>query len=267
MLYDPDRDFLFLKTTKTAGTSLEYALGPSLSARSLLTPIIDRGYNATWARTTWTSPRSVLRGLRELEGEGNPHRNPLARESFTLRRALWLDLLDGRGPRRLAFSPVFSREHAHMTAAEVRDRLGEERFARATRLAVVRHPYQQAVSMWFHVRATDPRYVDTPFAAWLEANPHVLNWNRTIMSIDGRCVVDRVVRYEDLPDALVPHLRAVGVDPWDVLHRLRGASLNAGSRPRTGTSPREVIDAASRRLIDEVCAFEFDDLGYDRRMW
>lgn len=264
MLYDPERNFLFLKTTKTAGSSIEYLLGPVLSERSLRTPI-KTDYDRTVARVTWTSWREARNayraGLLPVAVLGRVDGRRLPPTPGTVLRDIWWR----RGPVNLIGVGGFAREQPHMTASEVRARIGLEAFDRALKVAVIRHPYEHITSMYFHSRATDARHRDTPFGPWLEANQHLLTWNRRIVTIDGRCALDVVLRHEDLPGCLAEPLRRIGVDPGPILERLTTTRLLAESRPKAAAgSAAEVIDARSQALIDEVCWFEFELGGYRR---
>lgn len=263
MLYDPQHNLIFLKTTKTAGCSLEAALAPSLSRKSIVTPIgsvsMNDGKRAihdrTYGRTQWAALPSILHGI--LKFRKMP-------DGSSLLVHFWRDLKEGRGPRRLAFTPYFTRYTPHMRADEVCAVLGPEVFARALTFAVIRHPYEHAVSMYFYVMATDANFRGWTFRDWLLANTHLMIWNRTIISLNGTCAVKHLLRYEDMPGALVPVLREANIPHEPVMERFSVNRINAQWRPTKGAMAAEVIDSYSKELIDATCCWEFELGRYEK---
>ena len=160
-----DPAFVFLKTRKTAGTSIEMALEPCCA---------PPGHQVVERTEPVVSDRGIV-GARLV---------PVRKSRLP------------RFARKLAL-PEW---HSHMTAKDARRRLGARRFAAATKISAVREPFARVVSL-FHwqmksrnIPVADPH---DAFARWIRTDwPTDLD----VVAIDGRVVVDRFIRFEHLAE-------------------------------------------------------------------
>jgi hypothetical protein len=86
-----------------------------------------------------------------------------------------------------------------------------------------------------------------------------LQWNVLDM---GRLRYDRVLRLETLDDTLIPTLAELGM-PQAMLARVRG--LNRANASAYDQAKDSYLTPAARRLIEEVYARDFAELGYPVR--
>ena len=164
MIVSHQNRFIFLRTFKTAGTSIEIALSRHCGPEDVLTRLVEPGDEE----------------LRESLGHRGPQNHLRPRD-------------DRPGTRE--FSP-------HMVANFAKQQFPDA-WNSYFKFAVVRNPWEVCASAYAmrvaHGKQRDRGFselVRSPrFAAWAE------RW-RNIFTIDGRIAVDEVVRYEDLTSSL-----------------------------------------------------------------
>ena len=217
-----DPGFVFLKTRKTAGTSIEMALEPYCA---------PPGHVVAEQTNPVVSPRGVV-GAR---------------------------LVPYRTTRLPGFAERFlpPEWHSHMSAADIRRRMGARAFEAALKISAVRNPFARTVSL-FHwsmrsrkIDVTDPH---AAFADWVRGD-----WpdDRSVVEIDGKSVVDRFVRYEHLSADLADVATALGLS-LD-LEALPHAKNNADARQG---AIADYFDAGSERIVRDRLAWAFAAGGY-----
>lgn len=167
--------FIFLKTNKTAGTSVEIALARFCGTGDIITPISpadektrkDLGYRgaqnflAAWYEY---NPRDILRYLRK-----------------------------GRKKRRF---------YNHIPAKKIKPRIGSEIWNNYFKFCIERNPWDRAVSLyhWKYKKATQP----PSFSEYIQSDiPYRLKHHGIdVYTINGEIAVDRICRYENLEEEL-----------------------------------------------------------------
>lgn len=160
---------IFFKTKKTAGTSFEVALSHYCSDACIITPI---------------SPDDELQRRR----------------------------LDCCGPRNFEEKHRLGREEAthlnynikgdfanHMTAARIKQQVGQARFDRYCKITIHRDPLDALVSQYFYQQKVHPDRVPD-FAQWCATNKEKAVHNFMIAPLSGPNKCDIVLRYESLVD-------------------------------------------------------------------
>lgn len=219
--------FVFVKTKKTAGTSIEIALSGICGPDDVITPISPtdeaerrrlghRGPQNLEPPRTWEA-RRLLRSLRGRRGPQFRNHSPAAAVRRLLPRAVW-----------------------------------EEYFT----FCFDRNPWDRAVSL-YHWLGGQRRFGSIAKFLRSGAERPFSNYDR--YSIDGIVALDRVYRYEDLEDALAEVSRRLALpNPLSLpAHRAKG-SARADRRHYT-----EVLDVDDREWIAVVCAREIRLLGYE----
>jgi hypothetical protein len=150
----------------------------------------------------------------------------------------------------------------HLLAAQIRAEVGADRFHSYFRFAVVRNPFDRAVSQFSYMRGRpDLRAFvgmaeDTSFTRYLGligARRHV-QWEPQCSFIydgDGSSLVDFVARFETLEADMAEVFARLGIDA-SLPHR------NATDRPPY----RELHTAETRSLVEEMYGEDLDRLGY-----
>ena len=227
MIVSHEHKFIFLKTKKTAGTSIELALSQLCGPADIITPLtgIDEALRAggrgaqNWRlHGWWGSPRPLLKR------------------------------------RWFKFTAEDYGFYNHMPAAAARALLDEKIWRSYFKFAFDRNPWDRQVSFYHHRY----RHEKEPpsFASFMHQDCHARINNYDIYSIDGDVSVDFVGRFESLADDLKLALQRVGLSLAAELPR-------AKTTFRRGDAPyREYYDEDTRESVARWYAREIKLLDY-----
>ncbi len=221
--------FIFVKTRKTAGTSIEAFLSPHCGPDDVLTPLRppEAGHQA----------RHYQRFF-----------NPLP------------ELLDGGGRgivqtvkdlvRRRAFRP-------HMWAREIKPRVSADVWDTYFKFCVDRNPWDKALSYYHHLIAQGRQF--SSMDDYIQGADDCLNLP-FYSAGDGTVIVDRVIRYERLNEELSEVFSELGV-PFDGSLGVRAkGGYRSDRRPYWEVLSAEQVDAIAQRYSAEIAL-----LGYEPR--
>lgn len=231
MIYSKRNNFIFLKTRKTGGTSVELVLRAVCGPEDIITPVDEKGPSAV------TEQNYMMR-------------RPDWRLKHRIRWTLGL-----RAPRFSPFIPI--PDHIH--AADVRRHVGAEAFDRAFRFSIERNPWDRQVSNYFWQIRNLPTDARPAFADWLRSDDPELridNWQ--IYAMNGRLAVHTVLRYEHLAEDLEELARARGLNLPE-LPRAKGNLRPKGTRG----SYRDYYSPETRDLVASWYRPEIEAFGYD----
>lgn len=231
--------FIFIKSKKTAGSSVECALAPLCGAEDVVTPAgLDDPISLGGEARNFTADPAIHRLYEEGRTRGGD-------TDF----AAFLEV-DGRCRAAGDF-------HAHMTAQEARDKLGAAFWNQAFKFSIERHPYEKAVSQaWFKWSFADRKGED--FATFFDRRVRVGAYNNgRFYRIDGRPALDRVLRYENLDEELREVAGRFGLALPRPLPRIK-SEFRADRRPAA-----EVLTDDQKAAIYARCRDEFELMGYE----
>ena len=197
----------------------------------------------------------------------------LAPFGISPKRTAWRSILR-RLPIVQAPETVYLRKHE--TAAGIRRKLGPEVFELYHRFAVVRNPYDHAVSHYefmkqFRIPKIAAKVAAMGFADYLRYRMKKPFWNDTFFArlpnqsyflVDeaGRLLVHRLMRFERLADDF--DLLARDLKLGDVhLARENETISRADKRPW-----QSYYDAEAKALAEELYAPDFELFGYPREI-
>ncbi len=240
MIASYSHNFIFLKTRKSAGTSVEIVL-------------------SAWCRDndicTYITPEDEILRL----AFGGSARNFTA--DLTLERSYVSAAREGNVATMYSLLPELERRsqfYNHMPAAAVK-RLLPDLWHRAFKFAVERHPYEKAVSRaWWDVSRIHGGNPKT-FAIALDQVIEERRFLDTdIYLVNGQLAVDKLIKYDELWEKLAEFAEQWGVqmppDPPQAKSTFRGDRRSAF----------ETLSDAQKRKIYEAARFEFELLGFER---
>lgn len=242
MIISHSRKFIFVKTLKTAGTSLEMALSKHCTDGDVLTPLIP----------------DEERLRREVAGIGaqNFYRGL---EEYDLRGKLKYLLL---GRRAFKFGE-------HMPAWQIRRQVGEEVWNSYYKFTVVRDPFDRCVSRYYYTKKyfDDAKEVEVwdrnSFDQFLRYHAELINENWRMYTEKDRVIMDFVIRYEDLERDLATVSRSIGLE-HSIFEDMKGIRAKGDYRPKTARARdlRDLFEERHRRLISILCRKEMETFGY-----
>ena len=217
--------FIFLKTVKTAGTSVEIALSKFCTADDVITPITDEDEQ-----------------LRRELGYQGPANYLVPFRKYSLLD--WGRFLKTR--RRLEF---FNHAPAKFVRQHVDARVWKTYF----KFTVERNPFDKVVSKYYWDYRGEP---PLPLDEWIRQGKGSRIHAFDIYSINGKVVVDRILRFEKLKEELDEIARHLGLPEPLQLPRAKGG-FRKDRRPY-----REIMGKESRRELAAVYARELALLDY-----
>lgn len=224
--------FIFLKTRKTAGTSVEIALASLCDADDILTPIEPADEAIRIERTG--------SGARNWQGRFNPWPELFGRFAEVAPKPL----RDWRRRRRF---------FNHMSAFQIRARLDPGIWDSYFKFCFERNPWDKTVSAYYFARRgkeTGPE----DFARFTRSRDLPVDFPR--YTLGGRIAVDFIGRYESLAADLAQVCAQLGAP---VLPELPHAK--AGLRPERHY--RELYTAETRERIARAFRREIAQFAYE----
>ncbi len=222
--------FIYLKTIKTASTSMENALCRICGPDDIITP-------------------AAPRFMKLREGQRAQHYRI---DHPAVPKRPWLKRLLGR-PERYHHPSVGYYEH--MPAWRVKTYLGDELWNSYYKFTFERNPWDRQVS-FFHFRVRD-RKKNLTFDEFLKKRDRAFVDNWGIYTIDGKVCVDFLGKYENLG----PDFQKV-IDHLGLPSDLSLPEVNRSSSPKKEGGYREVYSDWSRERVAEWYAPEIKLLDY-----
>jgi hypothetical protein len=185
MIVSYSRNFIFIKTRKTAGSTVEAVLSAGCGADDIISKTNGETYPGT----------DILIEGRAGVGDGDkPEKGRRKRGEF----------------------------HSHMTAEQMRDKLDPAFWAKAYKVTVERHPYEKALSQtYFRMSKTDRRHKEE-FPEFLDRIVRSGKYAGFPMwSIDGKSVVDEFIHQENLESDLRRVTAKLNIPTPEVLPMLK----------------------------------------------
>ncbi len=166
--------FIFIKTNKTAGTSVEIALSKYCTPGDIITPISDVD----------ESHRKELNylGAQNYKADIKKYNLFDFAKFFLMRK------------EKMSF-------YNHMSASEVKALVGEDVWSNYYKFCIERNPYDKLASHYYWVNRKEPR---PAFAEYFNSKkPKILKTRGIdLYTIDGEVVLDKICKYENLKDEL-----------------------------------------------------------------
>jgi len=229
MILSHKHKFIFLKTKKTAGTSIEVALSKLCGDEDVITPLIGAD--------------------ERLRADGRGAQNWRRHGWWQSPRPLW---------KRRLFK-VAAQDHGfynHMTAAAAKALINDDTVWRSYfKFAFERNPWDREVS-YYHYCYRDAE-TRPSFDRFIQSDRRARLNNFEIYSLGGDVAVDFVGRYESLEDDLKHALSQAGVDEDLPLPRAKG------NFRKDGRSYREYYTPDTQRLVGAWYEPEIALLGYE----
>jgi hypothetical protein len=228
LILSREHRFIFLKTTKTAGTSIEIALSEFCGDGDIITPLAPED-ETTRSRLGYRGPQN--------------HVAPLS--DYRLRDYARLVV---RRRRKL-------RYYNHMTAREVRGYVGDDTWNTYYKFCFERNPWDRVVSHYYWRCRTEPR---PTISEYIDSGTPLLLRKRglDLYSIDGEIAVDRIYRFENLMEELSDIANKLGLSGELELPRAKSDSRPAKQHYR------DILDDDARDKIGQLFSKEINLMGY-----
>ena len=228
MIISHNYKFIFIKTNKTAGTSIELALSKYCGPRDIITPITP-----------------IDERLRNSLGYPGPQNYLAPLSDYTLRD--WAKLIL-KGVRKKRF-------YSHIPAQTIKQYIQQNIWDDYYKFCFERNPWDRIISLYYWRYKSEPRptiaeFLDSGIPMFLRKRGY------NLYTINDHVVVDRICRFENISKEIETVRMRLGIP--DKLE-LPQAKSNTRKDKR---SYREIINHNDRNKIEQLLDKEFDLLGY-----
>ena len=229
MIISHTHRFIFIKTNKTAGTSIEIALASICGEEDVITP---------------------FRAENEEFRVGRGPQNYRIEHSLKPKRPLWRKLL-GRPERYWHPSVGF---YEHMPAWRVRNYVGEETWRSYTKFAFDRNPWDRQVSWYLYKTKSKNRRPS--FERFMRSRYAYVD-NHDLYMLNSELAMDFLGRYESLEEDLNKALALAGVETRVSVPKVNVTPKKDGSRDHRSYYTPELRDMVAKWYAPEIAL-----LGY-----
>lgn len=234
MIWSRQHRFVFIKTAKTAGTSVEVFLSKACVPGDVVTPILppEEGHTPRNHAGRWSLGPELKEGTCGRLG------NPLA--AWRRTAADW-----AKG----------TRYYNHMPAPLARCRMGEAAWDGAYKFCIERNPWDKCLSYYHMLRHRGEK--DLTLDQFIGRGDFPINFP-LYTDAKGGVMVDRILRYEQLDQDLGEVCTHVGIAWPGTLHAQAKSGYRTDRR-----SYRDVLSVAQGGRIARAFAQEIALLGYE----
>lgn len=228
MIINHSHKFIFIKTQKTASTSIEIALSGLCSKHDVITPIS-------------VNDESVRQELGYL----SPINYKLPFHLYSKRDIVEF-LITGK---RKAY-------YNHMSCSEIKSFIGDKIYNDYYKFCFERNPYDKAISLFYHQGG---------FKKWDTIEQFIKDGELNIIkgfdqyTINKTIAVDDIFEFENIPEAFIKIS-----DKLNLKENLKLPEVKLKSQFRKDKRPyREVLSEKEKSLIDGIWAREKHLMGYN----
>jgi hypothetical protein len=242
MIVSYKHNYIFVKTTKTAGTSMEIALSTHTGDDDVVTHIA-----ADDELTRLENPNARL--PQNFCNEEDKALEYAYRGVLNSRNPSYIDYMQ----KEIAPKRIFKN---HIPIDKIKEKLDPAFFADAFKFTIQRHPYDRLISTaYWQVRDKPHRPINVAIRKILEAK--TLN-NTHFYMIAGKQAVDYFILYEKFREGIEDVGKKIGApDLWSQMPQTK-------HKHRTDRRPaKEVLTQEQRETIFEQCKDEFKIFGYE----
>ena len=220
--------FIFIKTVKTAGTSLEIALSKYCGPHDIISPLVEED---------------------ELKRKALGY--PPAQNYFVpIHEYSLRDII-----RRVRYRNRL-RYFNHASARYIRSHVARDIWNSYFKFCFERDPWDKFMSWYYWEYREEPR-PDISSLIQSDRLNRLRDMGWGLYTDDSRVIVDRVYTFEDMENALTDISERLGLDEWPSLPHAKGNF-------RKNKSFTELMSETDKKRIEEVFSQEIEMFGYGK---
>jgi hypothetical protein len=221
--------FIFIKTNKTAGTSIEIAFSKICGDKDIITPITKEDEKKR-RELNYKTKQNYLASISEYN---------------------FVDIL-----KLIFLFKKKKRFYNHISAQEIKDRVEKNIWENYYKFTVERNPWDRVTSLyyWRFKNRAKP-----PFKEFIESEiPSILKQRGIqLYTIDGKIVVDRICKFEQLEEDIEKIRQDLGINEDLELPKAKGKTR------KTGVTYQDLFNEETKNIIYRKFKEEIEYLGYN----
>ncbi|KRO42182.1 MAG: hypothetical protein ABR74_04955 [Actinobacteria bacterium BACL4 MAG-121022-bin9] len=243
MIYLKYLNFLFIKTTKVAGTSFELALSKFASPECIVTPL--------------TNDDEIKRKSLGFRGPQN-YRYSISEFKKIPRKEIFKSALNRSIPQKY---------WNHIPARDIKKRMHRDEWENCFKVSIVRDPFDMAVSRYYWDIDTEKNRARISFDSYISLNPSVLTLNKRITHVENQSCLDFEIRYDRInEDVEILEQRFPALQGLSSVFKQINAK--AGFRDKSKTLAGIYRDSPkAHRIISAVCKEEIELYKFEIPNW
>ena len=254
MIVSHKHKFIFIKTRKVAGTSVELALSRFLGPDDVITPKV-KAEEALRKQLGYRGPQNYLRAFNWIP------------KAWRLDQGLYLGLGSISPNIASEWERLAPKYHPHIAASHVRDKVGEEVWNSYLTFTIERNPWDKVVSSYAFVFRFKPIAEQNRFAGERDRFRHFVlsgearEWASDIAAYSdaGEVIVDRILQYHSLQQDLRGIAEALDLgDTPDISRTVVNAKGTFRGAAHAGLYTAETIDAVAKDFWREIELFGYE---------
>lgn len=219
-------NFIFIKTQKTAGTSIELCLSKYLGSDDVITPV--------------SPPDELIR--KNIGAKGPQNHNDIS--YLPVAKKIWRTIKKNRN--------VFS---SHMSLEQLcKLRINISDFEIVT---VSRNPWEVNASLYYYEKNKRPERVDDDFNKWVMSNC-IENFDK--LKIGNKYIADKILFYNNLHEDYAEWVGKMGL-PSEASGLLKKVYAKSGVRPQ-GMDYFSIYSDAAKELVESKNRYEINQFGH-----
>jgi hypothetical protein len=214
MIISHKHKIIFIKTTKTAGTSFEIAFSQFCGKSDVITPVLNSDEKIR-RKIGAGKPRNYRYTIKEI----------LTAEDY---KSVAKELLRKRLPMKY---------YNHIPADKIKNNIKNNTWEEYKKIGIIRDPYDHIVSRFFWKRRNRDDFPD--FRGYVLRNPGDLVVNQEILGMPGS-PIDFFIRYENLFED-IKYIEAENPDLEGLAKMLSSIQAKGGVRPPDSSSIEDMF--------------------------
>jgi len=224
--------FIFLKTAKTAGTSLQMALEKVCGDDDVCAPITQK-----------KESRPGEEGYRARNDKG-----------FFIPKAMYAGRWNEKWWSEFKRSLKGQKYKSHMPANRVKNLVGKEVWDSYFKFSIERNPWDKVVS-GYHFALRNPKN-EMPFDDWVKTQLKSSDGTNFYM-IDDEYVLDHMIRYENLREDFGQIMKKLGIDNPPELPRAKSEFRKNNNKPYQTYYTSEMRGYVAKKFATPIKLFGY----------
>ena len=254
-----NKNFIFVKSRKTGGTSMEVSLSKFCGAEDIISPIGPFGEDERESRK-FLGPQNYINKKKPKKLNFALFKNLIS--SFIQLLPLTKKIFKFKFPPKLSFGPLFIENYitdSHSSLKSIKKVLNKHFYDNSFKFTIVRNPYDQFLSFYhWEIFRGRTDYNESIYDFTIKNVYYFFNLEKSILLDDnGKLDYDLIIKYENLEKDVKILNKRLGFNE-DIYEILKGVKAKANLRKKDVK-----LDEKSRKLIYKNAKFFFKTFGYE----